>query len=302
MKVKLVGTMLLLLAASAGAQQAPGDLFGFLPVSGEVAGWKLSGKPKNYRGDQLFQMINGGAGIYHEYGFRQALSAEYVDENGKSISLEIYEMKSPASAYGIYTFKIGADGKALSIGQEAMFQDYYLNFWKGNLLVTVIGRDSEERTIQGVVGLAKAVDARITNTGERPDLANLLLRQPLGFSHPKYVRGPLGMMNSGLFDADTISRFREGMIGGVGDCQVFVFRCADNGESAKAFNQITSSLNNDPKFMNQALNGHQYSTVGPEKELVVIDQTGRYISIVIGNNKDKVTSVSNRLIEKLKSG
>ena len=122
MKVKLVGTMLLLIAVSAAAQQAPGDLSGFLPVSGEVAGWKLSGEPKNYRGDQLFQMINGGAGIYHEYGFRQALSAEYVDLNGKSISLEIYEMKSSALAYGIYTFKIGNNGKAVSIGQEAMLQ------------------------------------------------------------------------------------------------------------------------------------------------------------------------------------
>lgn len=302
MKVKLVGTMLLLIAVSAAAQQALGDLSGFLPASGDIAGWKLSGEPKNYRGDQLFQMINGGAGIYHEYGFRQALSAEYVDVNGKSISLEIYEMKSPASAYGIYTFKIGDNGKAVSIGQEAMLQDYYLNFWKGNLLVTVIGRDSEERTLQGVVGLAKAVDARITNTGERPDLAALLLRQPLGFSHPKYVRGPLGVMNSHLFDADTFSRFREGMIGVVEDCQAFVFRYADKGECTEAFNQITSSLSNHPRITNRTLKGNRYSMVGAEKELVVVDRTGRYIAIVIGHSQDKVTSTSNRLIEKLKSG
>ena len=166
----------------------------------------------------------------------------------------------------------------------------------------MIGRDSEERTVQGVVGLAKAVDARITNTGERPDLANLLLRQPLGFSHPKYVRGPLGVMNSHHFDANTFSRFREGMIGTVEDCQVFVFRYTDNGACTETFNQITTSLNNDPKSMNHALTGHQYSSVSAEKELVVVERTGRYISIVIGHNQDKVTYTSNRLIEKLKSG
>ena len=71
--------MLLLIAASAAAQQAPGDLSGYLPASGEVAGWTLSDAPKNYRGDKLFVMINGGADIYHEYGFTQVLSAEYVD-------------------------------------------------------------------------------------------------------------------------------------------------------------------------------------------------------------------------------
>jgi hypothetical protein len=302
MQVKLIAITLLLIAASAAAQQATGDLSGYLPASGEVAGWKLHNEPKNYRGDELFRMINGGAGIYHEYGFRQALSAEYVDVSGKSISLEIYEMKSPASAYGIYTFKMGDNGKALSIGREALLQDYYLNFWKGNLLVTVIGRDSEERTVEGVVGLAKAVDARITHTGERPDLAVLMLRQPLGFSHPKYVLGPLGVKNSYIFDTENIFRFREGMIGTVGDCQAFVFGYVDKGESAEAFKYATTRLNNNPKFMNRALQGNRYSMVGPEKELVVVNQTGRYIAIVIGHDQDKVKSTSNRLIEKLKSG
>ena len=153
--------------------------------------------------------------------------------SGKSIKLEIYEMESPAAAYGIYTFKIGAGGKALAIGQEALLEDYYLNFWKGNLLVTVIGQDSEEETVQGVVALAKAVDARIAKTGERPELAGLLLRDPLAFSHPKYVRGSLGVMNSYIFERENIFRVREGMIGAVGDCQAFVFRYADEGESAK---------------------------------------------------------------------
>ena len=133
-----------------------------------------------------------------------------MDGRGKSIKLEIYEMESPAAAYGIYTFKIGVGGKALAIGQEALLEDYYLNFWKGNLLVTVIGPDSEEETVQGVVALAKAVDARIAKTGERPELAGLLLREPLAFSHPKYVRGSLGVMNSYIFDTENIFRVREG--------------------------------------------------------------------------------------------
>ncbi|NTU74630.1 MAG: hypothetical protein HGA86_00715, partial [Anaerolineaceae bacterium] len=161
----VIGTLLLLMAASAAAQQGPGDLSGYLPASGEVAGWKLSEAPKNYRGDELFAMIDGGADIYHEYGFTQVLRAEYLNARGKSIKLEIYEMESPAAAYGIYTFKTDDGGRALAIGREALLEDYYLNFWKGNLLVTVIGSDSEEESVQGVVALAKAVDAHIAKTG-----------------------------------------------------------------------------------------------------------------------------------------
>ena len=302
MRGMCIGVLLLLITANAAAQRGPGDLSGYLPASGEVAGWKLSDAPKNYRGDKLFVMINGGADIYHEYGFTQVLSAEYADVHGKSLTLEIYEMESPAAAYGIYTFKIGAGGKALAIGQEALLEDYYLHFWKGNLLVTVIGPDSEATTVHSVVSLAKAVDARIAKTGERPELAGLLLREPLAFSHPKYVLGSLGVMKSYIFATKNIFRVREGMIGEVDDCQAFVFRYADAGESAKAYDHATTSLDVSSTFMSRARQGTRYSMVGREKELVVINQTGRYIAIVIGQNRDKVSSTADRLVEKLKTG
>lgn len=300
MRGKCVCVILLLIAASAAAQQAPGDLSGLIPKSGEVSSWTLSETPKNYHGDELFQMIDGGADIYHEYGFTQVLSAEFMDARGKSIKLEIYEMESPAAAYGIYTFKVGDGGKALSIGQDALLEDYYLNFWKGNLLVTVIGSDSEEETLQGVVAHAKTVDARIDKTGEQPGLAGLMLREPLAFSHAKYVHGPLGVMNSYIFDTQNIFCVREGMIGSIGDCQAFVFRYADEGESTGAFENATKSLSASPKFMSHALQGNQFSMVGRQKEHVLIKQTGRYIAIVIGHNQDEVKSTSDRLIEKLK--
>jgi len=295
-----IGVMLLLIAASASAQQTPRVLSNYLPASAEVSGWTLSEAPKTYIGDKLYEMIDGGADIYHEYGFTQVMRAAYVDGRGKSIKLEIFEMESPAATYGIYTFKIGGSGKKLAIGQESLLEDYYLNFWKANLLVTVIGPDSEEETVQGVISLAKAVDARIATTGERPELASLLLREPLAFSHPKYVRGSLGVMNSYIFDTENIFGVREGLIGAVGDCQAFVFRYANDGECAEAFEHAITRLSGSPKFKNRVRQGNQQSMVGRDEALVVIHQTGRYIAIVIGQNRDTVKSTSDRLVEKLK--
>jgi hypothetical protein len=302
MRGKCVGVILLLIAASVMAQQVAGDLSGHLPASGEVAGLTLSDAPKNYRGDELYVMINGGADIYYEYGFSQVLRAEYANVQGKSIKLEIYEMESPAAAYGIYTFKIGDGGRALAIGQEALIEDYYLNFWKGNLLVTVIGQDSEEATVQSVVALAKAVDMRIAKAGERPGLVGLLLREPLAFSHPKYVRGSLGVMNSYIFGTENIFRVHEGMIGSVGDCRAFVFRYADESESTGVYEHAANRISVSSKFTRHARQGNHYSMVGREKELVMINQTGRYIAIVIGQDQDKVKSTSGQLVEKLKRG
>jgi len=257
------------------------------------------GTPQGYHGDDLFQMIDGGADIYHEYGFRQVLSAEYADGRGKIIKLEMYEMESSAAAYGIYSFKVGEVGKALAIGQEGLIEDYYLNFWQGNLQVTLIGQDAEEETVQSVVALAGAVAARIAQTGERPELANLLLHEPLPFSHPKYLHGALGLMNNYIFDRENIFRVREGLIGDVEGCRAMVFRYAGDSESAEAYEYATTKLSAGTRFTNQTRQGNQYTMVDRKQESIMIKQTGHHIAIVIGPDAEKVKSISKRLVEKL---
>lgn len=294
--------MLVLIVTNAFAQQPTEDISGYLPKSGEVAGWTLNDTTKNYRGDELFLMIDGGADIYQEYGFVQVLGAQYVDDHGKSISLEIYEMESPAAAYGIFSFKTGDDGKALAIGQEALLEEYYLNFWKGNVLVTVIGSDEDQQTVQGVVDFAKAVDAHITRMGQRPALAEMLLREPLAFFHPKYVRGAIGAMNNYIFDTDDIFRVREGMIGLVDHCRTLVFRYQNENESAEIYEKATAKLSDNSRFKDGARHGNHYSMIDRMQAYVLIQRAGPYIAIVIGQNQDKVKAISNRLTEKLKRG
>lgn len=299
--VASVGMILMLIAANAFAKELLGDISGYLPESGALAGWSLSDAPKTYRGEELFMMIDGGADIYHEYGFVQVIGADYADANGKSIRVEIYEMESPAAAYGIYSFKIGEEGKALAIGEGALLEDYYLNFWKGNLLVTVIGSDEDEETVRGVLAFAKAVDARLSRTGTRPALAEMLIHEPVAFSNPRYVRGSIGVINSYIFDTEDIFAVREGMIGTVDDCQALVFRYPDNGESSRIYENATAKLAASSRFKDGARQANQYTMVGRSHEFVLINHTGPYIAIVIGPNQDGVTSTSNQLVKKLKS-
>ncbi len=177
--------------------------------------------------------------------------------------------------------------RTLAIGQEGRLEDYYLNFWKGNLQVTLIGQDAEEATVQGVVALAGAVAARIVQTGERPELADLLLHEPLAFSHPKYLRGALGLMNNYLFDRENIFRVRDGLIGGVDGCRAMVFRYASDSESTEAYAYATSKLSAGTRFSNQTRQGNQYTMVDRKQESVMVKQTGRYIAIVIGRMRKR---------------
>ena len=296
---RALALLLFCIAASATAGQAPENLGGFLPASGEVAGLTQSDTQQVYHGDDLYQMIDGGADIYHEYGFRQVLSAEFVDGRGKIIKVEMYEMEDPTAAYGIYSFKIGEGGQALAIGQEGSLEDYYLNFWKGNMQVTLIGQDADEATVQGVVALAQAVAARIAATGARPDLADLLLQEPLPFSQVKYLRGPIGLMNTYLFDRENIFRVRDGLIGGVEGCRAMVFRYASASESAETYAYATGKLSAATRFSNKTRQENQYTMVDRKQESLMVKHTGRHITIVIGPDAEKVKATAERLVAKL---
>ncbi|MBN2245994.1 MAG: hypothetical protein JW755_09125, partial [Candidatus Aminicenantes bacterium] len=121
----------------------------YLPPGG-IDGWGRNYSSEEYVGEDLYLYINGGAEIYHEFGFQRMLVQDYKNDNEKTISLELYEMTDPESAFGIYTFKRGDSGEGLALGNGGSLEDYYLNFWKGRFLVTITGFDSDEETITGL--------------------------------------------------------------------------------------------------------------------------------------------------------
>jgi hypothetical protein len=124
-----------------------------------VSGWQQEYEPEIYVGDALFELINGGAEVYHRFGFVQALATQYADGDGRSISLEVFEMKDIDGAKRIYADKTGGSGEPLQIGDEAAGEDYYLNFRSGRFLVTITGFDSQPETTDGILLLARAAAA-----------------------------------------------------------------------------------------------------------------------------------------------
>jgi len=127
----------------------------------DISGWHQEYEPEIFVGDSLFELINGGAEVYHRFGFVQALATQYADDTGRSISLEVFEMKDAVGAGGIYSDKIGGSGEPLQIGDEAAGEDYYLNFRSGRFLVTITGFDSEPKSKEGILLLARAVATQL---------------------------------------------------------------------------------------------------------------------------------------------
>jgi hypothetical protein len=185
----------------------------FLPDPDDVRGWKKAPTSELYIGEDLFRYINGGAEIYHEYGFKQVLVQDFSSENGRSVSAEIYEMARPESAYGIYTFKSSTEGHAVILGNEGRFEGYYLNFWRSNFLVTLTGFDEDEETINGLASIAEAIDKRMKtlHKTEKPQLIQLLPEDEHIMPSTKYFLGNLGLFNTYPFSTVDIFKIKEGV-------------------------------------------------------------------------------------------
>jgi hypothetical protein len=226
------------------------DLARFLPGAADLGGWSPQGSPQRYRGEDLFLYIDGGAEIYHEYGFKQVIAQDYRDKKGRSLTIEIYEMASPESAFGMFTFKSSGRGSAEFLGQDARLEDYYLNFWEGPCLVTVVGWNDSAESREGILRIARATEAKMRLTGARPFLAGALPPEWKTSSRVVYLKGVLGLNNIYPFFPGDIFRFREGIAAERDKSKMFIlaYSSAEEarrrfGEAEKAFSQSLSYRN-----------------------------------------------------------
>ncbi len=255
-----------------------------MPQESEIGEWRKDGLPQEYKGDDLFLYIDGGAEIYHEYGFKQVIVQDVRSRKGKSISLEVFEMSNAAGAYGIYTFKAHPGGKELAIGSEARLADYYLNFWKGNFLVTLTGFDQDEETPKGLEVIARAVEAKIEVEEKRPYLVGYLPKAGLLPDGIKYFRGNLGLYNSYPFFRQDVFALKEGI---KGDYQaghsLYIIKYESDEESQTKFGEVKSAFQASDRYKNFSLTSQSlFQTEDGKGKRIFVSTIKNFILIIIG--------------------
>jgi hypothetical protein len=273
-----------LLCCSADEVEAPHPFLVLLPQEGDAGSWKPEDEPQHVEGEDLFLLINGGAEIYHEYGFTQAAVQSYIDDQDRSLTLEIYEMSDPSAAYGIYSFKRGAAGDSLDLGDEATLQDYYLNVWKGNVLITVIGFDTEKETREGLEALARSVVGKVASTASRPSLVTLLPQEGLNTASVKYLKGGQALFNAHEFARGNIFGVREGVVAEVDGNTVFLFAYENEGEATEWLGKAWEKLSTEDGYQTVVVEGDEFSAVDSEGMQLRAAAAGRYILLAVGDN------------------
>lgn len=256
----------------------------YLPP-GDIDGWKRNYSPEEYVGEDLYLYINGGAEIYHEFGFQRILVQDYKNDNEKSISLELYEMTDPESAFGIYTFKRSDSGEVLLLGSGGSLEDYYLNFWKGRFLVTITGFDSEDETIVGLKEIAQAVNGLIPGSGEPPDLVDRLPDFGLEKEGIKYFKGHLALFNSYPFFNEDVFLLKRGVRGNYSQgFSLFIFEYPDEKECWKIFLEAVQKFKQSDRYRDFDMAvGQNFVVSAPEGKRLALDYYRNFILILLGD-------------------
>lgn len=271
---------------------------GHLPQAGDAASWKPSEPPQYVEGDDLFLLINGGAEIYQEYGFKQAVVQSYEDSEERSLNLEVYEMADPDAAYGIFTFKRGKNCETVDIGDESCLQDYYLNVWKGGFLITVVGFDTEAETREGLIALAEATAGMVRASGTKPHLSETFASD---HSPTLYMKGNLALFNAYDFGKGNVFGIQEGLRTRIAEDTVFVFRYPTSDDAGRWFQTACEHFSKEEKFKEVLVRDGKLTARDPEGQRIVAASRDKVIVLVIGNETEAATSTLESAFESLGS-
>lgn len=230
-----------------------------VPATNEVPGWKQAEAPRIFAHDELFDLIDGGAELYHEYGFVQAVSVRLDGPSAQTLQLEIYEMKSAAAAFGVYSLMQSPKGERLAIGQAACRFPDYLVFWQGPFYASLTLTGRVKGSAEELATIARWIADRISVRGAAPSLIDALPK--MGLQETKYFRGPVALSNVHVFGAGNVFGTVESARGLYADHQLFVFNYASGAQAADQFKAAAGALRGDRSYRELVANDTRFEGV-----------------------------------------
>jgi hypothetical protein len=167
----------------------------------EINGWKQSGEVQTFIPKTLFEYIDGAADLYITYDFQELKVAEYQNEKKASVTLEVYEHKTPTHAFGIYSQERLPDANFIDIGAQGYIEKNILNFLTGSYYVKInsYNTGAEDREILltfgrkicgnlGVKGTLPSILFSFPQEGKKKNSEKFINKNFLGYS---FLHSPL---------------------------------------------------------------------------------------------------------------
>lgn len=176
------------------------DIYRSLPD--QVLDWKAEAEDAVYDRATLFDYMNGGAEVYLAFDFQQVFSRKYVRAENDEIILDIYDMGSPAEAFGV--FSCDREDERAGIGQDSEYGFGLLRFWQSRYFVSVIATGDDKAAKPAVLKLGRAAAALLDSPGARPEILTLLPKKDLIKDRISYFHSNVNLNNRFFIASENI--------------------------------------------------------------------------------------------------
>ena len=122
---------------------------------------------RSYVGSELWQYIDGGAELYHQYNFSEAATADYK-KGTIELVIDIYRFASADDAYGLYSMLRSPGTQLLNLGVEGFFAPASLNFVRGEDLVRITGYEQNKEIDAAIIGVAEEINKMLPGITSKP--------------------------------------------------------------------------------------------------------------------------------------
>mgnify|MGYP006288713103 CR=1 FL=1 len=245
----------------------------------KVNDWERTGKPENYQGDELYDLINGGADLFLEYGFENVSLVNYKNKDKAGVRMELYKMEDNDAAFGIFSSQVPGNARDTNIGHNAVYNDRYILFWKDDYYCSIASNDTGEAVIRGMFAIAGAIDKKIKNKGQKPDILNLIPFNTSKNKETAYLEGGISLYNSKFFTPKNIFKIQEAVVLKAADFKFCIFRYDDAATAKTRYTEAIEAFQKDEKFHDIRDNNYMFYMQNDEFEPIAGKATGRYIII-----------------------
>jgi hypothetical protein len=154
----------------------------------------VSVQTRTFTETSLYGYIDGGAELYLEYGFDTLVVAEMVID-GRDIKAEVYHMKDPGAAFGIFSVSRFRCNSGRKLTEHICRSAYQIQFCKGPYYVSIINDTGSETDQKRSEELASLLIDNISEPSFEPAIYYSEGVDEESMRGAVLVRGPLGIYN-----------------------------------------------------------------------------------------------------------
>jgi len=150
--------------------EKPLELMILLPADNEIPGWKRTEKLlRASNQEDLYRILNGGATLYIQHGFRSFVAQSYKGDKGTELEVSIFDQGTPQNTEELYANAFAKPPRIKEIpnlGEKARIDMtplfcYGVDFIQKGFFVRVIIQDRTEEGLDVAISFARSISNRI---------------------------------------------------------------------------------------------------------------------------------------------